>query len=114
MKNSIGTFVEVLILALMLSDIVLLTSLLFVNVNPQMYTIIVYFDLIVCLILMAEFVYRLRKAEDKKQFIKSNWSDILGMIPEIIVGPVSTIFRYFRLIRIIKILSLFKRKYDIS
>ena len=108
--NNLGTILEVLILALMLSDIFLLTSLLFLNVSPQIYTIIVYFDLIVCLILFTEFTYRLRQAEDKKQFIKSNWTDILGMIPEIIVGPVSTIFRYFRLIRIIKILSLFKKE----
>jgi voltage-gated potassium channel len=32
------------------------------------------------------------------------------MVPEILVGPISTIFRYFRLIRIIKILALFKKE----
>jgi voltage-gated potassium channel len=108
--NNLNTILEVLILALMLSDIFLLTSLLFVNVSSQVYTTIVYFDLCVCLILMAEFTYRLHQAEDKTKFIKSNWTDILGMIPEIIVGPVSTIFRYFRLVRIIKILALFKKE----
>lgn len=108
--NNVNMVVEILILALMLSDIFLLTSLLFVNVSPQVYTTIVYFDLCVCIILITEFIYRLRQAEDKKQFIKSNWTDILGMIPEIIVGPISTLFRYFRLIRIIKILSLFKKE----
>lgn len=111
MKNyKIGLFIEGIILVLMLSDIFLLTSLLFFNVSPEVYTLIVYFDLCVVLILIPEFLYRFSKADDKKQFMRSNWTDILGMIPEILVGPISTVFRYFRLIRLIKILALFKKE----
>lgn len=111
MKNyKIGLVIEGIILVLMLSDIFLLTSLLFFNVSPQVYTLIVYFDLCVVLIMIPEFVYRYWKADDKKQFMRSNWTDIIGMIPEILVGPISTVFRYFRLIRIIKILALFKKE----
>lgn len=111
MKNyKIGLFVEGIILVLMLSDIFLLTSLLFFSVSPEVYTMIVYFDLCVVLILIPEFLYRFSKADDKKQFMRSNWTDILGMVPEILVGPISTGFRYFRLIRIIKILALFKKE----
>jgi voltage-gated potassium channel len=111
MRNyKVGLFIEGIILVLMLSDIFLLTSLLFFNVSPQVYTLIVYFDLCVVLILIPEFMYRFSKADDKKQFMRSNWTDILGMIPEILVGPVSTVFRYFRLIRIIKIIALFKKE----
>lgn len=106
----IGLFIEGIILVLMLSDIFLLTSLLFFNVSPQVYTLIVYFDLCVVLILIPEFLYRFWNAKDKKQFMRSNWTDVLGMVPEILVGPVSTVFRYFRLIRVIKILALFKKE----
>jgi len=110
MKEKINIIIEGIILVLILADIVLLTSLLFINVSPQVYTLIVYFDLFVVLILIPEFIYRLWKSPDKKQFLIHNWTDILGMIPEILVGPISTVFRYFRLIRIIRILALFKKE----
>lgn len=108
--NGVSSILEIVLLVLMLSDIFLLTSLLFLNVSPQVYMIIVYFDLCVCLILMVEFTYRLWEAEDKRKFMWNNWTDILGMIPEIVVGPISTIFRYFRFIKIVKILALFKKE----
>lgn len=108
--NGMNSIFEVVLLVLMLSDIFLLISLIFVNLNSQIYMTIVYFDLCVCLILMVEFSYRLWRSENKKKFIWNNWTDILGMIPEIVIGPVSTIFRYFRFIKIIKILALFKKE----
>ncbi|BDZ69739.1 potassium channel family protein [Methanobacterium petrolearium] len=110
MKERISELIEGTILILIIVDIVLLTSLFFVNVSPQIYNLIVYFDLIVVLILIPEFLYRLWKSPDKKQFLRENWTDILGMIPEILVGPISTIFRYFRLIRLVKIFGLFKKE----
>lgn len=109
-KEKLGMFIEGIILVLILSDIILLTSLLFINVTTQVYTLIVYFDLCVVLILIPEFIYRLWKSEDKNQFMRSNWTDILGMIPEILVGPVSSVFRLFRLIRVIRIAALFKKE----
>ncbi len=107
-KERISLMIEVIILFLIISDIVLLTSLFFVDVTPEIYTIIVYYDLVVVLVLIPEFMYRLWKAPDRKKFLLHNWTDILGMIPEIIVGPISTFFRYFRLVRIIRIIALFK------
>ncbi|HOI41082.1 MAG TPA: hypothetical protein PL168_10160, partial [Methanobacterium sp.] len=107
-KERISLMIEVIILFLIISDIILLTSLFFVDVTPEIYTIIVYYDLGVVLILIPEFMYRLWKAPDRKKFLLHNWTDILGMIPEIIVGPISTFFRYFRLVRIIRIIALFK------
>lgn len=64
----------------------------------------------VVLILIPEFLYRFWQDDDKKQFMISNWTDILGMVPEILIGPVSAVFRLFRFIGIIKILSLFKKE----
>lgn len=108
MKEKISKVFELILTILILSDIILLTYTNFVNVGLQIMTIITYFDLCVVLILIPEFSYRLWKSENKKQFLRSNWAEIPGMIPEILVGPISTYFRYFRFIRIIRILSLFK------
>ncbi len=108
MREKISLVLEAIILFLIISDIILLTSLFFVEVSPETYAIIVYYDLSVVLVLIPEFIYRMWKAPDRKKFLLHNWTDILGMIPEIIVGPISTFFRYFRLIRIIRIIALFK------
>lgn len=101
---------EIFIITIILVDIILLTSITFLNVSPEFYNLIVFFDLCVVLILIPDFIYRLWKAEDKKHFLIHNWTDLLGMIPEIIVGPISVIFRYFRLVRIIRIIALFKKE----
>ncbi|MDY9922838.1 potassium channel family protein [Methanobacterium sp.] len=110
MKEKINLIIEGIILVLILSDVIMLTSLFFIQVSPQVYTLIVYFDLFVVLILIPEFIYRFWKSDDKKQFLWENWTDIIGMIPEILVGPISSVFRYFRFIRIIKIFGLFKNQ----
>jgi len=110
MKEKLNIIIEGIILVLITSDIILLTSLFFIDVSPQVYTLIVYFDLFVVLILIPEFIYRLWKSPDKNKFLRENWTDMLGMIPEILVGPISIFFRYFRLIRIIRIIALFKKE----
>lgn len=110
MNEKINLIFEGIILVLILSDIILLTSLFFIQVSPQVYTLIVYFDLFVVLILIPEFLYRFWKSDDKKKFLWENWTDIIGMIPEVLVGPISGVFRYFRFIRIFKIVGLFKNQ----
>lgn len=108
MEGKFTKIFELILTILILIDIILLTYINFVNVGSQITAIITYFDLCIVLILIPEFSYRLWKSENKKQFLRSNWAEIPGMIPEVIVGPISVYFRYFRFIRIIKILSLFK------
>lgn len=107
-RSKLSLLFEFIILFLIISDILLLTSLFFIDVSPMTYKIIVYYDLCVVLVLIPEFLYRLWKSPDRKKFLLQNWPDILGMIPEILVGPISTFFRYFRLIRIVRIIALFK------
>lgn len=109
MNDKLNLLTEGIILVLILTDIILLTSIFFINVSPNVYKLIIYFDLFVVLILIPEFLYRFGQSNDKKSLFE-NWTDIIGMIQEIIVGPVSTFFRYFCLIRIIKILALFKKE----
>lgn len=99
-KNLIR-FAKFILIVLILSDIVLLTLVSFYPVNSQIKTYIVIFDLIVVLILIPDFIIRYKKAEDKREFWKYNGIDVLGMIPEIVLGPYTTAFRYLRLIKIL-------------
>ncbi|AEG17845.1 potassium channel family protein [Methanobacterium paludis] len=100
-------FAEMFIIVLILLDIILLTIITFIPVSPEIYTLIVYFDLIVVLIIIPDFINKLLKSKDKKEFLKANWTDIIGMVPEILAPQVGFLFRYFRLIRIV---SLFKKE----
>lgn len=105
-ERELSRFSESMIIILILSDIILLTLITFFSVSPQVYSIIVVFDLIVVLILIPEFIHRLLKSDNKKEFLMYNFTDIIGMIPEIIMGRFGIYARYFRLIRIA---SLFKK-----
>ncbi len=99
-------FGQFFLIVLILTDIVLLTLVSFIPVSDQFILYISIFDLIVVLILIPEFILRFKKAENKKEFLKYNGIDVLGMIPEIILGPYSTAFRYLRLIRILILLKM--------
>lgn len=105
-------YFEGLVAILVIIDIILLTFIIFFTISPNEYTAILYYDLIVTLILIPDFFYRLLKAEDKKEFLYHNWPDIIGMVPLIVLDPLlgaySPASRYFRLIGIIRILVLFR------
>jgi len=105
-------FCQFFLIVLVLCDIVLLTLIIFVPVSAQFKWYILIFDLIVVLILILEFILRFRNSDDKRNFLWENGIDVLGMIPEIIIGPYVSAFSYLRLIRVIKILSLFKMQIE--
>jgi voltage-gated potassium channel len=106
-NRDLSRLFESMIIFLILADVILLTLITFVPVNPQVYGMIVFFDLTVVLILIPEFIYRMYQSPDRKEFLKHNWTDIIGMVPELLVGHYSTYLRYFRLIRIA---ALFKKE----
>lgn len=106
-NRDLSRLFESMIIFLILADVILLTLITFVPVNPQVYGMIVFFDLTVVLILIPEFIYRMYQAPDRRDFLKHNWTDIIGMVPELLVGHYSTYLRYFRLIRIA---ALFKKE----
>ena len=80
----------------------------FVPVNASLSTTIINFDLVVCVILFFDFIYRMSQKDDKKAFIKKNWPDIIAMIPLQAFGTNIPYVRFFRLFRL---LTLFRRDY---
>ncbi len=98
--------IRAIIIGLTLLDVILLTGTLFIKVSAETYHNIVIFDLMVVIILMIQYLYKLNKSDDKIKYVKNHWFDLVGMVPEILLGNYSTILRYFRLI---KILSLLRR-----
>lgn len=105
-NKELSQIIEFVIIGLTILDIVVLTAIFFVNISPETYNIILIFDLIVVIILLIQFVYDLNRSEDKTKFVKNNWFNLLGMVPEILLVGYASFLRYFRLI---KILSLFRK-----
>ncbi len=102
----IRRILSVILMGLVLLDILLLSLLFFMNVDYTLYQFILIFDLIVVILLITQFIYQFNASENKAQFLKHNWFDLLGMVPEILIPGFATFLRYFRLIRI---LSLFRK-----
>lgn len=61
---------------------------------------VIVFDLILCACFWVEFLYSLKKSDDKKEYLKNNYISILGMI------PFNSVF--LRLLRFVKLAQLIK------
>ena len=113
-KINLRNIFEAFIIILIIVDLVLLMLITFTTVSHPFFTTIIYFDLMVCIILFFDFVYRMQKEEDKMAFIKHNWPDIIAMIPfDILSLSQSYVFyaRFFRLFRLIRLFALFRREW---
>lgn len=108
-KNNILAFVDAFIIILIIVDTFLLTLITFYPTDPKIFYSIVYFDLAVCIVLFMEFIYNIRKENDKKRYIKEHWYDIIAMIP---IDFLSVTFLYplrlFRLARIIRVVRVLR------
>ena len=83
----------------------------FTPVSHSLLNTIIYFDLIVCIILFFDFIYRMQQEDDKKAFIKHNWPDIIAMIPFDIL-PLSQKYIFIaRLFRLARLVTLFRREW---
>lgn len=104
------------IIVLIIVDLVLLMFVTFSTVSQSIFITIIYFDLLVCGILFADYIHRIRKCEDKKRFIKTNWTDIIAMAPIDILyfTPIAIPPNYMfvaRLFRFARLIALFKREW---
>lgn len=112
-KINIRSIFEAIIIILIIADIVLLILITFYDLNPYLTNIIIDFDLAVCVVLFFDFIYRMRKEENKWSFIKKNWPDIIAMIPfdffALRLFRLFRLVRILRLIRLVRIFALFRR-----
>lgn len=87
-------------------DVVLISYSLVFDISTTLYNKIVLFDIMTCVVLLFDFFYGLLKSQDKKQYFKENWLELVASIPfDIILSPFM-VLRYLRLIRIFRILFL--------
>lgn len=89
------------IIILIIFDLVLLFYVTFYPVDLFFKNTIYSFDVVVCLILWAEFIYSYLHSKDKKQYLNDNFLSITGMLP--------LDFMFLRALRLIKLVNFIKK-----
>lgn len=74
----------------------------FTTLDEEVSKLINSFDYLICAVFFFEFWYRLFTAENKWEYLKWGWIDLLSSIPMIDAFRTARIFRIVRVIRIIK------------
>jgi voltage-gated potassium channel len=77
-------------------------------------------DLLICIVFAIDFFRRMKASQNKSQFMRNSWFEILAMIPALALYALGTIpvlavaFRALRLIRVILILARMRRVISVS
>lgn len=117
LKNK-SIIVEVILIILILTDTILLLTVIFYDFPIQVMQAISGFDLFVCIILAIDYTNRMINTNNKKSFAKSNWIDIIAMLPDVLLNSIFSLFglsgatgivRLFRLVRVARVLVLFRK-----
>ena len=97
MKKRLLYFGTILITVI---DILFLIYITFYPVDFSLKIQVITFDTILCACFWVEFLYSLKKSDDRKKYLKSNYLSILGML------PFNSIF--LRILRFVKLAQLVK------
>ncbi len=84
-------------------SVLLLSATFFMSPESEVYRLITYFDFLLCIVFVYDFLNQLFRAENKwRYFYTIGWLDLLSSIPVIYEFRYIRIFRVFRIFRIIK------------
>lgn len=104
---------KIIMSLIIIVDVILITYSLVFDIPNAMYQKIVMFDIVTCIILLFDFFYGFFKSDDKKQYFKDNWIELIASIPFDIILSSFMILRYLRLIRIFRVLFLIGEYFEV-
>lgn len=100
--SELGPF-QLIILTLSLVALTALGLELVFEMPPEAQRVLRWTDNTICIFLLIDFILRFRRAENKWQFMKWGWIDLLASIPEVEALRWGRFFRVFRILRIIRV-----------
>lgn len=101
--NGNGTFIDEVVMCLLaLISVIMVVVEINISLSERTLEIMAYIDTAIWIVFVVEYVYRLIKAEDKKEFIWTNKIDLLAII------PVDRMFKAFRFTKMFKLLRMFR------
>ncbi|MCR5026662.1 MAG: ion transporter [Methanobrevibacter sp.] len=112
-KKKFVNVTKIILSLIIIVDVILITFSLVFDVSVNIYNKILLFDIMTCVVLLFDFFYGLFKADDRKQYFKENWIELIASIPfDIILSPFM-ILRYLRLIKIFRVLFLISEYFEL-
>jgi len=96
------TAYELFILVLIIFSLLMLAVYYLFSVSESTKEALLWIDLLISLIFLADFFRSLRRAPDKRGFLKWGWLDFLGSIPLILPLHLARLWRLIRAWRILR------------
>lgn len=104
------TVTKIVVMLLSALSILMLTMMLYMDVNSEVYKLLTIFDYLLCTVFLYDFVHQMYKAENRWQYFYTyGWLDLLSSIPVIPQFRYVRVFRIFRILRIIKSVRILVR-----
>lgn len=103
-RSEAGPF-QLLILLLSVFVLCALAAETFFALPPELAALLRRLDTIICLVFLADFFLRLRRAADRKAFMRWGWLDLVSSVPAV---PALRIGRIFRVVRLLRVLRAFR------
>lgn len=111
---------QLFLLCLSIYVLVIIFADTFYIENPEIKLVLQYIDLSICLVFLFDFFLNLYTAEDKKEYMRWGWLDLISSIPMLDplrwgrLAKIIRIFRFLRTIKSLKILihTIHKSKYQ--
>jgi len=100
-RNRLG-FLNIFIVVLSIYVLVALVIDTFFKLNPELSRLLALIDDFICVVFLIDFGIRFHRAEDKLQFMKWGWIDLLSSIPTFSYFRFGRALRLFRLLRILR------------
>lgn len=106
MNTKVLNVSRMLLSILIILDLILITFTIVSDVPPSLYDKILIFDVFTCIILLFDFFRGFFKADDRIEYLKENWLELIASIPfDIILSPFMML-RYLRLLKLFRVLFL--------
>jgi voltage-gated potassium channel len=96
------TVFQICLLVLSLTMVVALLIDTVAPAPPDISKVLQGADFVVCMLLLIDFVVRLKKAENKKEFMRLGWIDLIASIPNVDLLRMGRLVRILRIIRLIR------------
>ncbi|MBQ2962600.1 potassium channel family protein [Methanobrevibacter sp.] len=104
---------DIILTILVILDILLILGSLLFNLSSEYINFILLFDTVLCIILIINFIMKLKKSRDRKAFFNKYWLDLFASFPiALLVLPfmLSTLYAYpaIVLVRLLRLILLFR------
>lgn len=104
---------DIFLTILVILDILLILGSILFSLSKDFFSFVMIFDTLLCIILIINFVMKLRRSRNKKLFFNNNWLDLFASLPiGLLILPlmINTLYAYpvIVLLRLLKLILLFK------